>query len=258
MDNVIYYFSATGNSLAVAKDLQSALGDTALTAIDDGSSPIEVTAKTIGVVFPVYCWGLPSAVDSFMGRLRLSGDAFVYSVATYGGSAGLAHKQAQSILSRQAIVLSAYFSVKMPGNYIPMYDVPSEPKREAMFLREKAIAPEIATKVKNRARMKKIGVSPVDAIILRNVYAKFLGKMKKVDETFTVDASCNSCGSCARVCPKGNIALVDGKPSWEHRCESCLACVHWCPQRAIQIGDSIRGRARYHHPSVSLTEMSHR
>jgi ferredoxin len=94
--------------------------------------------------------------------------------------------------------------------------------------------------------------------------AKALGSMvhwmadsifKKADSSFWADRNCNRCGTCLRVCPRENIRLVDADIAWNHDCEQCFACVHWCPRQALQIGATTQGKARYHHPEVSLDDM---
>jgi Fe-S-cluster-containing hydrogenase component 2 len=58
-----------------------------------------------------------------------------------------------------------------------------------------------------------------------------------------------------RVCPVGNIRLVDGRPKWQHRCEQCLACLQWCPEQALQFGKHTARRERYHHPQISVKDL---
>jgi hypothetical protein len=56
----IYYFSATGNSLMVARAIAEKLGDTKLVpmASPDAANPSPNTPR-VGLVFPVYIFGLP-------------------------------------------------------------------------------------------------------------------------------------------------------------------------------------------------------
>jgi ferredoxin len=49
-----------------------------------------------------------------------------------------------------------------------------------------------------------------------------------------VGPDCNGCGSCARLCPVGNIVMADGKPRFGDRCSLCLACLYGCPTRALE------------------------
>ncbi len=75
--------------------------------------------------------------------------------------------------------------------------------------------------------------------------------------SFTADAKCNGCGTCAWVCPVGNIEIVDKKPVWQSRCENCLACFNWCSAKAI-CGALANKGYRYHHPDVTAHDIAAR
>ena len=45
---------------------------------------------------------------------------------------------------------------------------------------------------------------------------------------------CTGCAWCASNCPRGNIEMKDGKPSFGARCVICLRCVYDCPAKAIR------------------------
>ena len=67
---VIYYFSATGNSLAVARSIANRLGDTQLIHMvnqDEYKLPVDV--EKVGLVFPVYIFGLPLIVMQCIEKL---------------------------------------------------------------------------------------------------------------------------------------------------------------------------------------------
>jgi MinD superfamily P-loop ATPase len=81
--------------------------------------------------------------------------------------------------------------------------------------------------------------------------------MRGEDKNFRVTDACNSCGTCEKVCPVGNIAITDKRPKWLHKCEQCFACLQWCPKEAIQCGKGAEGRKRYHNPYVKLSDLIH-
>jgi flavodoxin len=66
---MIYYFSGTGNSKWVAGEIAKRTGDTAQSIpelIRDGPTAVYVGADcSIGLVFPVYAWGVPELVERF-------------------------------------------------------------------------------------------------------------------------------------------------------------------------------------------------
>ena len=52
--------------------------------------------ETLGLVFPVYYWGLPTVVVSFLNRLKLSGEKpYVWAVITCGSGIGAADRPAE-------------------------------------------------------------------------------------------------------------------------------------------------------------------
>ena len=74
----IFYFSGTGNTLALAKNLAAKLGDTKVSSITAlrGQS-VQVTTPTVGIVFPVYAFGLPRIVSRFVEQLELPPNSFL-------------------------------------------------------------------------------------------------------------------------------------------------------------------------------------
>ncbi len=82
---LICYFSATGNSLAVARDLADDL-DGRLVSISStlGQNSVANDADTVGFVFPIYDFKPPSAVIDLVGRIDQIGSKYVFAICTYG------------------------------------------------------------------------------------------------------------------------------------------------------------------------------
>ncbi|MDO9033822.1 MAG: EFR1 family ferrodoxin, partial [Methanoregula sp.] len=134
MKTIIYYFTGTGNSLAAARAICASLGDCELVPIPTlaGSpSGIVPTADRVGIVCPVYDFGLPSIVAEFAERLDISATGYCFAVLTMGGMGGSALHQLDSIVRKHGgRQLDASFTVRMPGNFVPLYDPPQGKKRE--------------------------------------------------------------------------------------------------------------------------------
>ncbi|MBR1369919.1 hypothetical protein RJ53_10695 [Methanocalculus chunghsingensis] len=93
MTTIIYSFTGTGNTLAVARQLGDALGDTTIIPITrvTGNGPLPHDAEpadAIGIAFPVYYMDMPRIVVEFVHRLRLNGNPYIFGIATCGGSPG--------------------------------------------------------------------------------------------------------------------------------------------------------------------------
>ena len=69
------------------------------------------------------------------------------------------------------------------------------------------------------------------------------------------DTDCVGCGQCARLCPRGNISIVNGRASIGTNCIGCLSCLQYCPKQAINMGGATVKRERYHNPNVSAADL---
>jgi ferredoxin len=259
MKTIIYYFTGTGNSLAAARKIAAALGDCELVPIaslKNTSGTITPPAERVGIVCPVYFAGLPAMVASFAARLDLSHSRYTFSVVTLGGSGGSsALRQLDRILrDRQGRGLDAGFMVRMPGNYILMYSAPAGNKQEKIL----AMADEELTAIAgaiDRCEKPKLPSSFLANLVHALAYPRFASHVHDDDRKFSVTDQCTSCGTCAAICPAGNIELVDGKPVWQHRCELCCGCIHLCPVQAIQAGPRTGARLHYRNPSVTIADL---
>jgi len=256
MKTLIYYFTGTGNSLAVAQGLCRRIGNCELlplASLAENPTPIVPDAERVGIVSPLYFFGLPAIVSDFARRLDLSRTAYVFSVITMGGSGGSAAlRQLEGILVNGPGMrgLDAGFSIRMPGNYILMYDSAGQERIERTLQAADRSVEEIADKVRSGVG-EMPGWSPFAALIHHLMYPRFVKGVHDADRKFAVDDRCTSCNTCVEVCPVGNIRLENGRPVWLHRCEQCMACIQLCPTNAIQ-AKKTEGRRRYRHPEIGV------
>jgi len=254
MKTGIFYFSGTGNSLWAARLLAKELPEAQISNISyTVQFAPSYSYERIGVVFPVYMFGLPLIVRSFLEKLLTSSQTYIFAVATYGGLAGNALPQAARILARRGLKLSAGFLLKMPGNYTPLYEALTLPEQESLFDIARARIGEIGRLIKEGRVVKPFGI-PLSGWLFEGVYRLGSSRIPQADKNFWADEKCDGCGICQKVCPVYNIRLFGGKPAWQHSCQQCLACLHWCPQEAIQYKKSTVGRKRYRNPHVQLKD----
>ena len=147
MHTTIFYFSATGNSLVTARTLAAKLTNTSCVSIPKVvHKPIKVTSERIGLVVPVYAWGLPVIVKEFIKKLELAKVKYCFVVVTCGSSIGGTLYQAKKLLAEKGIVLNSGFKVIMPGNYTPLYGASSEESQKKIFNKaEKVIDSAVET-----------------------------------------------------------------------------------------------------------------
>jgi NAD-dependent dihydropyrimidine dehydrogenase PreA subunit/flavodoxin len=248
---MIYYFSATGNSEWVAKEIARQTGDEAQSISEmrkAGRTPARVdVGGVLGLVFPVYAWAPPRLVMDFAKTLDVDPAAFVYAVCTMGGSAG----GAIGIL-RKAVRIDGAYGIVMPSNYLPMSgaEPPEEIARKIAEARRRL--PRIAEGI--QARRREEDVLKGRCARLKSALAAPLFNRFVSDKGFKAGGGCTGCGVCERICPLSNIKLANGRPVWHHDCMHCMACIQRCPEQAIDLGAKTAGRARYTFPGSALLE----
>jgi ferredoxin len=254
MKTTIFYFSSTGNSLAVARQIAEKLGDSTLVSMAKKPPihPLGGPSERIGFVFPVYFFGLPRLVKHCIENLRLVPQTSCFGIVTYGGEVVDTLGMLEDTLGRKGCSLQYAEKVKMPGNYIAMYQAYPDPKikrqLDAAAQAVDRIADEISKGVRKPARRHFVLFSRVvNGFLYRNIPAW--------DKPFFAGKECTHCGLCVSVCPVGNISLEGGAPVWLHNCERCCACIQWCPVEAIQRGKKTAGRRRYRHPGVKVADI---
>ncbi len=249
---MIYYFSGTGNSWYVAEQLAAHLADAAvplgLLAYSDDKVCIS-SSESVGIVCPVYSWGLPVPVLKFIERLLHCGEKppYVWCVLTCGDETGFAHRMMKSALAHRGYCLNAVWSVIMPNNYVllPGFDVDADDVAQGKIDAAPKRIAEIAAAIRSCAETTDVNVGPMPWLKSRIVYPlfKWWGIFPR---KFRVSSDCSGCGRCAKACPLGNVTMVDGKPSWGNNCASCVACYHVCPKECIQYGSATRGKGHYY------------
>ena len=134
MKSVIYYFTGTGNTLAIARALAAELGDTKLIPLRRAISPrgISVDADVVGIAFPVYFMDMPSLVRQFVQQIRFSsGNPYIFGIATCGERPGGALFRLAESLEEKGNALSAGYVLVMPENYIGPVDLMQDTDRMA-------------------------------------------------------------------------------------------------------------------------------
>lgn len=254
----VYWFSGTGNSLAVARRIAEATEGAVLVPVARAVQTSVRPRGVVGVVCPVYFEGLPLVVRDFLGRLDAREVSYAFLVLTAGAYAGWAVPQARRLFRRAGRRLDAAFVVVMPDNYIAEMDLPSPATQTRRLGRARRRVDRIAGDVANRTRRWGVGAAaPLGALAYAVMGRRFARTCARRDERFVVTDSCTGCRICVRVCPVGNIDLVGGRPAWLHRCQQCYACIHACPETAIQIRRRPTAhRRRYRHPEVSLADLA--
>lgn len=258
MKTTLFYFSGTGNSLTVAKELKQELKNCELVPIAKAIKNDDFTFNNekIGFIFPLYYYGLPKIVMDFVNRIEIDNSTYTFAIVTRAGDAdGVPFIQLEKVLRKNSKNLSAGYFIQMPDNFIPFTEPITEDKAKILYenaiVEIKKIAKDIENGIKNLDL--EINEEKPDRIERGNI--RFHKNVNKGDVAFFTDENCNSCGICEDICPVDNIILFEDKPQWQHKCEQCLACINYCPTHSIQFGKNTRNRRRIHHPEITVKDL---
>jgi ferredoxin len=253
LKNTIFYFSGTGNSLQIAKDLSNILENYNVINIAEYNDSDSVEYESIVLVFPVYFWGIPHIVERFIKRVNLKNNSYVYAIANYGLWPGKALEIVRFILEMRGIHLNAGFLVKMPDNYILWYGARSFRKQSKCFQKESKkiniIAKKIALQQNNPLEKSKFVIDRLFTYPINRINRR---KFSSIGNEFMVNKNCQKCGQCVRRCPTKNIVFKENELVRNNCCELCLACIQYCPVQAINYKNKTQNRKRYVNPNIEV------
>lgn len=269
---VLFYFSGTGNSLAVARNIAKRLTDAAVVPMlkGDDETYIDTDTERIGLIYPIYMNAVPRVAAKFIEGLKVVSGRYVFAVATHGGLPGMAGLQLNEVLKKQQIALDAYFEVEMINN-TPKGVAPKPLMRlnwelditpeivEAKLKAAEALMDGIAGSVMNKER-KTIEVPAsiskrFNYWIMKLLWSVSENSKPKLD--FILDECCIGCGLCETLCKTNRIKMKEGKPEWiTEDCNYCYACFNYCPVQAIGVKHYTKKLGRYHHPEISAEDIA--
>ena len=250
---MVLYFTGTGNSLYVAKQLDE-VRVSIPQAIHDENKVYE--AERLGIVCPVYGHEMPELVKKFIRQAVFHTDYF-YVVLTYGRMHGGAAELADEFLKECGIEADYINTVMMVDNYLPTFDM----NEQVAINPEKRVDEHIAA-IRDDIQMQKKWKQTVTEAD-RKWHQRYLAMRREnpIDVKhgiFRVMDICIGCGICMNVCPTGSIRVEDQHAQYKDmsNCQMCLACVQHCPENAIRLTIPEKNpHARYHNGSIRLSEI---
>lgn len=231
----IIYFTGTGGTEYVAKAISKALVDRGIDArlLAIGSNEINDNYSDLMVIaYPVYAGDASEAVYQTIKNLDKVKDKPLVILSISAGGEVILNTSARSKVKRK-LHSKGYRTVYedmvvMPNNFAHPY---SDIVNALLIQAADIMAISIVDKVtKGEEQIKK---GRLIDIILRTslspfkMFSRFNGRMLKANK------DCNSCGLCAKICPRDNIRMADDKPEFKWRCTLCMRCLYACPQNAI-------------------------
>jgi hypothetical protein len=224
MKTIIYWFSATGNSLAAARRLAAALAV-------PGEGPVEMRAMAAELrrageagrirlpegtgravlVFPLYYLSWPRLVGDFLDRLEIPAGLDVAAVVSrgmrhMGAVLGDLDARLRGLGSR--LRLGRY--VEMPNNDIILFNGSGAGQIAAKLGGCDTALTRFAAEIRGGRR----GRTGEMFGFMRGIrYPVYLEKIHSSHERFWAESACSACGTCVRVCALGRIRLEAGHKS---------------------------------------------
>jgi ferredoxin/flavodoxin len=274
MNTEIYYFSGTGNSLHVAKELQKRIPEThlipMLSLLDQET--IAAQEKCVGFVFPIYLMLFPKTVKRFLEKINLQSAEYIFAVLTLIGSPILADIYLEKILKEKGKSLDAYFNVKMssnsPSGVMPVYLAgdnwpPSEKRMSGIESAVQKKLDQICQVIINQEKNPQDDFPRFPRRLLKRMILPTRPLLEKQSENATIDfyadSSCIGCGTCESVCSSQKIKMTDGKAVWQDSvpCYFCYACFAYCPEQAILVRKVYeRKNGRSFHPEITSDDIA--
>lgn len=251
---MILYFSGSGNSLAISRQLADKIGESVMPMSKAVALDLS-REKRIGLVYPCYWFNAPAAVTELIDKIQFPKDAYTFIVIPCGAQAGNSIWTIRKKLSEKGVVLSYSEKIRVPDNSaIGFGRNPNDQvwKFERYAPRLERIAKEIAA---DTQKLSYAWWGPIGKLCaLPSIQKRTLPMLTPAVNT----DKCIGCGICASVCPRNNITIANGKAHFGERCTQCLACVHFCAQQAVELNRKATPKQhQYHHPEISLKDMSH-
>ncbi|MCL2217202.1 MAG: EFR1 family ferrodoxin [Defluviitaleaceae bacterium] len=241
----IFYFTGTGNSLAVAKRIGGNLISIPQVIAGDN---LPYKDDIIGIVFPVYALIAPKMVRDFLDKAKFEAD-YLFAIGTYGNSGGSSLLSLQKQARKNGYSFDYLDQILMVDNCLPIFEIGAEiakiPHKKTEENLER-ITKNIHSRKKNQAR------ASLPNRALSAVVSSLL-KYEKSAQKFIINGNCNKCGVCVKVCPAKNVEITS-KVQFNDHCAGCQACLHLCPKNAIHLKNE-KSDKRWRHPEVSLDEI---
>ncbi len=248
---MVLYFTGTGNSRYVAEQVAKILNDE-IVSINDIIKVGEVVdfdseIKPYVIVSPIYGWRIPKFIEDFLIKNTFHGSMRFYVIGTCGDGSGNAYNHLLNVCVENNIKLKGFAEVKMPDNYVMLFDVKTLEEARSEILFEYSNILDIANKIKNDEDFILCGRNNIKNRMLSGVVNTAFNKIFVSSKGFHTNASCVLCGQCEVFCAFNNITVKD-KVTWGEKCTHCCGCISQCPKQAIEYKKVTQVRNRYYLP----------
>lgn len=247
---MVFYFTGTGNSLYVAKQIEKEPISIPQIIKEDH---LVFEDTHIGIVAPVYGHEVPPIVRDFLKKAVFKTNYF-YMILTYGNRHGGAAELTEQLCKECGITVRYINVLMMVDNWLPSFDMNEQRNIDkkvdehlSVILSDIKAEKEMIASVTNSDRAAHKNFLERKSQMPPDVWQHFL----------KVTNRCVGCGICEKVCPTASIHIVNGKAVYTSgNCQTCLACTHACPQKAIGLTVPEKNpKARYRNEHITLQEI---
>lgn len=247
---MILYFSGTGNSKYVAKQIAEETKDEIVSLNSlikkDEDVVLESPEQPFVFVCPTYAWRIPEIVNDFIEKTEFKGSKKVYFVLTCGGETEYAINYTKRLCEKKGWELCGFAEILLPDNYIVMFPSLKEEDIENTIAKAQPVIKELSKDISNGLEFQVYKASGLGGKLKSKIINKLFYKMYVNPKGFYVlQSKCVSCGLCAKLCPLNTIELQKGLPVWGDKCTHCMACINNCPEFAIEYKNKTQGKLRY-------------
>ena len=248
---MVFYFTATGNSLYIAKQLDE--NPVSIPQVLKHGN-LNIADSSVGIVFPIYAGRAPKIVLDFLKKSSIKTE-YLYFIGTYGNSDSAICKTLPEECAKLGMQIDYINTVSMVDNYLPVFDMNQEIKKD------KGIEQKIVEILTDISSKKKCIPKPTAQGLKLAKQVWTMEKLKLMvndGSQLKIDTKrCIGCGICKQVCPVDNIVIGSGIAVRKNaKCEYCLACAHHCPKKVITIKRGEKNPdARYRNENITLQEI---
>lgn len=271
---VIFYFSGTGNTWWVAKNIGRKLRESAMKvrtvsieSLTIGEANKLISASDmVGFGYPIYCSDIPQNMKEFMKKIRAEEEKKAFVFCTQESFSGDGSRVATEFLSHTHLDIQYSMHINMPNNItaaVSPLGYKYSPKEQNELLKKAA------------ERIDKFVyyiLEDIPGVVGFNKAAKALGSVqrmpyrklyKKAKHMISFSPKCTHCGYCESICPVDNITVTAIGNITYNKCIQCMRCYNYCPHTAIRVfgvehnekrGPVYKGPIRNFNPKVLKEE----
>ena len=246
---MILYFSATGNTEYIAKQLAVRLNDECVNILDriksNNTEPL-TSDKPYIICAPVYVCEMPRFMAAHLKQTVFKGNKEVYFIFTSGGYAGISGQLAKSLINNKNMIYKGHAEITMPRNYVANdhYPMLATNEIEERLTNAYNQLGSIVNTIQNNEELTSRHIQLWETIVTVPFNPVWC-KLKLKDKDFFVHDNCIGCQKCEKLCPLNNIKIIDKKPTWNGNCTHCMACIGNCPVEAIGYGQITDNKTPY-------------